>query len=152
MADGDGKPGNLSTIIGEDVELTGTVKCNDSIQINGKLNGDLNCSGDAIIGEKANVQGNLTVNGVSVMGQVNGNIVAKDKIELKSSARVNGDIKSKRLTVVDGVTFIGKSEVNPSGAPAGVAAKSDGNGKSAGGGGEDESAAAEKKGLALGRK
>ena len=53
---------------------------------------------------------------MSVSGQVNGNIIAKDRIELKSSARINGDIRAKRLTVEDGVTFVGKSEVNPAGA------------------------------------
>jgi cytoskeletal protein CcmA (bactofilin family) len=34
---------------------------------------------------------------------------------MKSTARVQGDIKAKRLSVEDGVTFIGRSEVNPSG-------------------------------------
>ena len=36
---------------------------------------------------------------------------------MKSSARVTGDIKAKRLSVEDGVTFVGRSEVNPSGSP-----------------------------------
>ncbi len=152
MADGDNKPGNLSTIIGEDVELTGTIKCNDSIQINGKLNGDLNCTGDAIIGEKATVHGNLTVNGVSVLGQVSGNIVAKDKIELKASARVNGDIKAKRLTVVDGVTFVGKSEVNPSGTTPGAQAKAGVQPKATHAGEDADASGEQKKGFGLGRR
>ena len=50
-------------------------------------------------------------------GQLNGNINAKDRIEMKSTARVMGDIRAKRLHVEDGVTFVGKSEVNPSGGP-----------------------------------
>ncbi|MDD4871601.1 MAG: polymer-forming cytoskeletal protein [Kiritimatiellae bacterium] len=103
------------TIIAEDIEVTGSIKCESNIQFDGKLNGDINCIGDAIIGSTANVKGNISVNCATVLGQVNGNIIAKDKIELKTSAYVNGDIKSKRLTVEDGVTFVGKSEVNPSG-------------------------------------
>ena len=67
----------------------------------------------------------LTMNGgrvtLSASGggfiRFNGNITAKDRIEMKSSARVTGDIKSKRLAVEDGVTFIGRSEVNPSASP-----------------------------------
>ena len=125
MTDGNAMNG-AGTIIGNDVEVVGTIKCNESIEINGKLNGDLNCSGDAVIGEKAVVQGNLSVNCVSVKGQITGNINAKDRIEMKSTARITGDIKSKRLTVVDGVTFIGKSEVNPSGAVHAAASKSAG--------------------------
>ncbi len=90
-------------------------KGESNIQIDGKLNGDLNCIGDALIGSTANIKGNLNVNCVTVLGQINGNVTAKDKIDLKASAYVNGDIRSRRLTVEDGVTFVGKSEVNPSG-------------------------------------
>ena len=106
------------TVIGEDVEITGNVKCESNIQLNGKLNGDLTCGAQAMIGDTSAVKGNLSIETVSIMGQVNGNITAKDKIELKSTARLHGDIRAKRLTVEDGVTFIGKVEVNPAGTSA----------------------------------
>lgn len=103
------------TVIAEDVEIQGSIKCAGNIQLDGKLNGDMNCNGNAVIGASANVKGNISVESVSVLGQINGNITAKDRIELKSTARLNGDIRAKRLTVEDGVSFVGKSEVNPSG-------------------------------------
>jgi len=104
------------TVMTADIEIIGTIKSSGSVRIDGKLEGDLNCAGDGVIGESAQIKGNLNVNSVSVFGQVNGNIAAKDRIELKSTARVTGDIKSKRLKVEDGVSFVGRSEVNPSGA------------------------------------
>jgi len=112
--------GNQSakTMMGEDVEVVGSIKSASSIQIDGKLSGDLTCSGNAIIGASAHIKGNLSVDSVTVHGQINGNINAKDRIELKSTANLNGDIRGKRLSVEDGVTFIGKSEVNPSGGAA----------------------------------
>ena len=61
----------------------------------------------------------MSVETISIQGQVNGNITAKDKIELKATARLHGDIRAKRLTVEDGVTFVGKVEVNPTGTSAG---------------------------------
>ncbi len=106
------------TIVAEDVEITGTIKCASNIEIDGKLNGDLACNGTAVIGTTAHVKGNIAVESVTVHGQITGNIAAKDRIELKPTARLHGDIKAKRLTVEDGVTFVGKSEVNPSGAIA----------------------------------
>jgi cytoskeletal protein CcmA (bactofilin family) len=104
------------TVIGEDVEVVGSIKCASNIQIDGKLNGDLTCNGKAVIGKSATIKGNMNVDAITLLGQVNGNIAAKDILELKASARMNGDVRSKRLTVEDGVTFIGKVEVNPSGA------------------------------------
>jgi len=105
------------TIIAEDIEIQGTIKSASNIQLDGKLNGDLTCGGNAVIGANANIKGNISVESISLLGTVNGNITAKDRIELKSSARLTGDIRAKRLTVEDGVTFVGKSEVNPSGGP-----------------------------------
>jgi len=104
------------TVIADDVEIVGSIKSSSNIQIDGKLNGDLTCSGNALLGTSCSIKGNVNVNAVTVNGQVNGNITAKDKIDLKSSARVTGDIRAKRLTVEDGVSFIGKAEVTPSSA------------------------------------
>lgn len=108
----------VRTMIGEDVEITGNIKSDSAIEINGKLNGDLNCAASAYIGNACAVKGNMSVETVSIMGQVNGNITAKDKVELKAAAKLHGDVRAKRLTVEDGVTFVGKVEVNPSGAGA----------------------------------
>lgn len=112
-------PDSGQSRIASDVEITGTIKTSGSIRIDGTLNGDLQCAGDAMIGKSANIKGNLSVNAISIAGQLQGNVTAKDRIEMKSSAKVQGDIRAKRLSVEDGVTFVGKSEVNPSGsAPA----------------------------------
>ncbi len=104
------------TVIADDVEIVGSIKSASNIQMDGKLNGDLTCSGNAMLGTSCSIKGNINVQSTTVNGQVNGNITAKDKIDLKASARVTGDIRAKRLTVEDGVSFIGKAEVNPAGA------------------------------------
>jgi cytoskeletal protein CcmA (bactofilin family) len=106
------------SVITADVEITGAVKSSGAIRIEGKLEGDLNCSADAVIGKSATIKGNISVNSVTIEGAVQGNVAAKDKIDMKSTARVTGDISAKRLAVEDGVTFVGKSEVNPSKTPS----------------------------------
>ncbi|MBW7907921.1 MAG: polymer-forming cytoskeletal protein [Kiritimatiellae bacterium] len=114
---------NGQTIISADVQITGTIKSNGPIRIDGKLEGDLICAADAVIGRNAVIKGGLQVNSVVVEGMIQGNISAKDKIDMKSTAKVHGDIAAKRLAVEDGVTFIGRSEVNPTGAVAGAPAQ-----------------------------
>ncbi|NLB66432.1 MAG: polymer-forming cytoskeletal protein [Lentisphaerae bacterium] len=105
------------SMIGADVEIIGTIKSNGTIRLDGKLEGELICGGNAVLGKSAQVKGNITATSVSIEGKINGNILAKDKIEMKATATVNGDIKAKRLSVEDGVTFVGRSEVNPSSQP-----------------------------------
>lgn len=105
----------ITTQIADDVEITGTIKCSSNIIIEGKLKGDLICENDVIIGESAVIEGNINVNSAVISGQVTGNIEALDKIELKSTANIVGDVRAKRMTVEDGVSFVGKVEVNPAG-------------------------------------
>ncbi|NQU40419.1 MAG: polymer-forming cytoskeletal protein [Lentisphaerae bacterium] len=107
--------GATQTVIAEDIEITGSIKCASTIQIDGKLNGDLNCAGNATIGANAVINGNISSDSTIIKGQVNGNVAAKDRIQLTSTAKLTGDIRSKRLSVEDGATLIGKTEVNPSG-------------------------------------
>src|SRR5271154_2960425 len=103
--------------ISNEVEIIGTIKSSGSIRIDGKLEGELHCTGDAVIGKTGQIKGNIVVSSAIIEGAVQGNVTAKDRIEMKSSARVTGDIRAKRLSVEDGVTFVGRSEVNPSGSP-----------------------------------
>ena len=105
------------SLISSEVEILGTIKTSGSIQIEGRVEGEILSQGDVSIGKSGSVKGNLRVNSVTLSGTVQGNIEAKDRIALKSTARLLGDIKSKRLSVEDGVTFVGKSEVNPTGQP-----------------------------------
>jgi cytoskeletal protein CcmA (bactofilin family) len=105
------------SLISSEVEIIGTLKTSGSIQVEGRIEGEIISEGDVSIGKSGSVKGNLRVNSITVAGTIQGNIHAKDRIELKSTARLLGDIKAKRLAVEDGVTFVGKSEVNPTGQP-----------------------------------
>lgn len=105
------------SVISAEVEIEGVIKTSGSIQIDGRVKGEIYSQGDVLLGKSGSVKGNISVNSVAVAGTIQGNIDAKDKIELRSTARVMGDIKAKRLSVEDGVTFVGRSEVNPTGQP-----------------------------------
>jgi len=106
--------GSQQSVITSEVEIKGTIKSSGSVHIDGKLEGDLICEGDASIGKSASIKGTVTAVSVSIEGTINGSINAQDKIAMKSTANIHGDIRAKRLSVDDGVTFIGKSDVNPS--------------------------------------
>lgn len=100
------------TVIASDVEIIGNLKAGGSVQLHGKLQGDLDCGGDVTIGASAEIKGNLVCNSASIAGAANGNITARDRVQLLASARVYGDLKAKRLTVEEGVTYVGRSEVS----------------------------------------
>ena len=107
-------PANPSkNVLNSHVEIKGNVKFAGELTLEGKLEGEVNSDGTLIIGETGTVNGNVSAGTVSVRGKINGNITARDKIEIKSKAEVFGDIRSAKLAIEEGVTFVGKTEVNP---------------------------------------
>ncbi|HUA64919.1 MAG TPA: polymer-forming cytoskeletal protein [Alphaproteobacteria bacterium] len=105
--------GASKNVLGPDVEIKGNIKFTGELTLDGKLEGEVNTDGALNLGDSAVVTGNITAQSVVVRGKVNGNITAKEKIEIKAKAELFGDIRAARLSVEEGVTFVGKTEVNP---------------------------------------
>lgn len=99
--------------LGPDVEIKGNIKFTGELAFDGKLDGEVHTDGTLNLGDGAIINGNITANSVIVRGKVNGNITAKDKIDIKAKAELFGDIRAAKLAIEEGVTFVGKTEVNP---------------------------------------
>jgi cytoskeletal protein CcmA (bactofilin family) len=104
---------NNKNVLASDVELKGTLKFSGELTFDGKLDGEINSEGTLNLGDNAIIKGNITVASVVVRGKVNGNVIAKEKIDIKTKAELFGDIRSPKLVIEEGVTFVGKTEVNP---------------------------------------
>lgn len=104
---------NSKNVLSSDVEVKGTLKFTGELQFDGKLEGDINSDGMLSLGDNAIVKGNIDVGSVVVRGKINGNVVAKEKIDIKAKTELFGDVRSAKLVIEEGVTFVGKSEVNP---------------------------------------
>lgn len=106
-------PNAVKNVLNSDVELKGSLKFVGELTFDGKLDGDISSEGTLLLGDNAVVKGTIDVGTVVVKGKVNGNVIAKDKIEIKAKTELFGDIRAAKLVIEEGVTFVGKSEVNP---------------------------------------
>jgi cytoskeletal protein CcmA (bactofilin family) len=100
-------------VLSSDVEIKGNLKFSGELTFEGKLEGEIQTDGLLNMGDTAVVTGNINAQSVVVRGKLNGNINAKEKIEIKAKAELFGDIRATKLVVEEGVTFVGKTEVNP---------------------------------------
>ena len=100
------------TFLSADAEFKGSLKFKEELRINGKFEGELSSSGTVHVGSQGDVTAEIMVGGAVVEGKVNGNITASDRVELRSTARMMGDIKANKLIVEEGVVFIGRCEVS----------------------------------------
>lgn len=104
---------NSKNVLNSDVEVKGTLKFSGELTFDGKVDGDINSEGTLNLGDNAVVKGTIDVGSVVVRGKITGNVVAKDKIELKAKTELFGDVRAAKLVIEEGVTFVGKTEVNP---------------------------------------
>jgi cytoskeletal protein CcmA (bactofilin family) len=110
---------NMSTnataknVLSADVEIKGNIKFSGELTLDGKLDGEIQTEGILHLGDSAVINGNIAAQTVVVRGKVHGNINAKEKIEIKSKAELFGDIRASKLVIEEGVTYVGKTEVNP---------------------------------------
>src|SRR5947208_11040767 len=106
--------GNASkNVLNSDVEIKGNLKFAGELTFEGKLDGEIQTDGTLNLGDGAVINGNINATNVVVRGKINGNITAKEKIDIKAKTELFGDIRSSRLAIEEGVTFVGKTEVNP---------------------------------------
>lgn len=98
-------------VLSSDVEIKGTVKFQHDLIVDGKIEGDIQSAGNLTIGENARIKAEVKTGSVIVYGKVHGNLTAVERVELKSSAEVVGDIKAKVLVIEAGAIFVGKSTV-----------------------------------------
>ena len=100
-------------ILSSDVEIKGSIKFQNELIIDGKIEGEIISNGVLTVGENAEVRGEIKTKSVTVLGKVHGNITVDERCELKTRAQLIGDLKAARLMIEEGATFVGKSEVTP---------------------------------------
>ena len=97
------------TIVGVDVTLTGNLKSEGNIQINGKVKGTITTKSDIFVGEQAVIDVSLKAKNITNTGTVQGNIETGADLEISPTGKVFGDLAVKNLIIKKGATFSGKS-------------------------------------------
>ncbi len=110
--------GGQRNILSNDVTITGSVRFTNDLLVDGKIEGEIQSEGALTVAENAIIKAEIKTKSVVIYGKVHGNIVAGDRIEIKSGAEMVGDVKAGTLSIEPGAIFVGKSEVGtPSAQP-----------------------------------
>lgn len=103
--------GTISTILGKDTYFNGVLTFKKPLQIAGEFIGEIISDGFLYISESAVVRANIKAHTVIVGGQVTGNVIATERLEMLHTGKVNGNIKTAKLQIADGVIFDGNCEM-----------------------------------------
>jgi cytoskeletal protein CcmA (bactofilin family) len=97
----------LTAFIDEGSEMEGRYTFRGTVMLNGRFKGEISSEDTLIIGERGVIAADIRAGRVLVSGEVTGNLRAMERIELKRTARVYGDVEAPVVVLEEGVLFEG---------------------------------------------
>ncbi len=101
-------------LISNGTEITGDIKSNGDIRIDGSLTGNLNTKGKVVIGPTGKVNGEVYCKNSEVSGSIEGKISVGQLLNLKASSKITGDIITFKLSIEPGAKFSGNCKMSES--------------------------------------
>ena len=99
------------TFLGKGTRFEGKLRFQGTMRIDGHFKGEVSAQGNLIVGEEALVEGEVNVSYASVSGEVHGNIIAEQRVDLRAPSKVFGNIHSPAVVMEEGVIFEGTTKM-----------------------------------------
>lgn len=99
--------GRLGAFLDEGSEIEGKYTCTGTVMLDARLRGELSAQDKLVIGEQGVVHASVTAATVVVHGEVVGDVTAAERVELKKTARVTGDIEAPIIVMEEGAVHDG---------------------------------------------
>ena len=98
--------------IGKSLVIKGEVSGSESLYIDGKIEGTINLAGNRVtVGRNGQVSANITAREIVVLGKVRGNMIASDRVDIRSEGSLTGDVAAQRISIEDGAFFKGGIDI-----------------------------------------
>ncbi len=113
-----GQTGRETVNIGKSVVIKGELSGSEDLTIEGQVDGKIELRDNVLtIGPNARIKAQVFAKSVIVLGKVNGNVSASEKIDIREHGSVEGDIVAPRVAIADGAYFRGSIDMQRSGKP-----------------------------------
>lgn len=99
------------SLLSRKVNIEGEISGDEHFKIEGTIKGSVNVAGDILVDESGAVHADIDGNNIIIKGLVNGNISAKNRIEIYATGIVNGDISAQSVNIQEGARFEGRSHM-----------------------------------------
>jgi cytoskeletal protein CcmA (bactofilin family) len=97
-----------STSVDASSEFEGRLRCHQTLRIDGRMKGEIECEKAVLVGEGARIFAQITADEVQIAGVVEGDITARRKITLARTATVIGDLTTPGIVIEEGAKLKGR--------------------------------------------
>jgi cytoskeletal protein CcmA (bactofilin family) len=102
-----GAESSAINLIGTGTRITGDIVSNGDVRIDGILNGNISLKGRLVIGPQGKIEGDINCQNADISGEIKGKLNVTEMLALKSTAKINGDIVTGKLSIEPGANFTG---------------------------------------------
>ena len=103
---------SISTFIGADTKVEGTLITHSSVRIDGSIAGGVVADGTVVLSQSGQIDGNVIAENIVIAGVVDGNLTIKDKTNIEPTGEVYGDINTSKILIDEQSVFQGKCNMN----------------------------------------
>ena len=101
-----------TTYLGKNLKISGTISGEGNLIVLGTFEGDFDIKGQLKITQGARIKGNIKATSVSVNGDIEGTILASERILLDSAAAMKGRLVTPKISIQDGAVFDGELQMS----------------------------------------
>lgn len=102
----------ILNIIGQGTRINGDLISNGDFRVDGAIEGGVKVGQRLVIGSTGKILGNIEADSATVAGHIKGNLTVKNVLELKPSAKIDGDIITNKMVIEAGAQFNGRCTMN----------------------------------------
>ena len=107
------EPKTPTAVVGAKIRFKGELIGEEDLLIQGKIEGTVDLKGHSLtVGDKGEVKANVSARTVNIEGRVDGDLYGEECIAIRSSSRVQGNIKAERVVLEDGAKFRGSIDMD----------------------------------------
>jgi len=102
-----------TAVIGPKIRFKGELIGEEDLLIEGNVEGSIDLKGNSlIVGKQGIVKANVVANSVTIHGTVEGDIYGEERISIKDSSKMTGNLIAERVTLDDGAKFKGSIDMD----------------------------------------
>ena len=101
-----------NTTIGSSIIVDGEISGEEPLTILGTVKGKIAVAQNLLVEHGATVEANIEASALTVSGRLTGNVMARERVELHSDAKMIGDVKAPRIVIADGASFKGNVDMD----------------------------------------
>ena len=100
-----------TSLLSKKVNIVGDIEGNEDLHVEGRFKGSIKITGNILVGPTGVVDADVEAENIIIQGKINGNVLARQQLEIQSLGQLIGDCSAQSIDIKEGAIFEGRSNM-----------------------------------------